>query len=89
MTSTTEREFHVYDGRDCIGRFTLDGQTPIAKAFDADGKSLGEHPGFKAGAAAVSTAHGKAASAAAARRRLAEPVEFASGLPTDFRRARR
>jgi hypothetical protein len=53
---TSRHEYFVYDGRDCIGRFTLDDDTGEAKAFDANGKPLGKFAGFKAGAAAVSEA---------------------------------
>jgi len=49
-------EYFVYDGRDCIGRFTLNDDTGEAKAFDGN-KSLGTFPSFKAAADAVSKAH--------------------------------
>jgi hypothetical protein len=58
---TSRHEYFVYDGRDCIGRFTLDDDTGQAKAFDANGKPLGKFGGFKAGAAAVSEAQRVAA----------------------------
>jgi hypothetical protein len=97
-------EYFVYDGRNCIGRFTLDDDTGEAKAFDANGKPIGKFHGFKAGGAAVyaasrgignaqSTARpiadAKQAAGAEARRRLSEPAEFASGLPANFLRAKR
>jgi hypothetical protein len=52
MTSG-RHEYFVYDGRDCIGRFTLDDKTGEAKAFGADRKPLGNFNGFKAAAAAI------------------------------------
>jgi hypothetical protein len=59
--SADRHEYFVYDGRACIGRFTLDDDTGDAKAFDANGKPLGKFAGFKAGAAAVSEAQRVAA----------------------------
>jgi hypothetical protein len=100
MTSL-RHEYFVYDGRDCIGRFTLDDATGEAKAFDANGKTIGKFHGFKAGGAAVyaasrgssggrSTARPNAdarkVAGAEARRLLAEPAAFVSGLPAGFLR---
>jgi hypothetical protein len=100
MTSL-RHEYFVYDGRNCIGRFTLDDDTGEAKAFDANGKTIGKFHGFKAGGAAVyaasrgisgarSTAEpgvdARKAAGAEARRRLVEPAAFVSGLPAGFLR---
>jgi hypothetical protein len=65
-------EYFVYDGRDCIGRFTLDDDTGGANAFDANGKPIGKFHGFKAGGAAVYAAHRNAVALLAKRKRAAE-----------------
>ena len=47
------REFHLYNGRDYIGRVMLNEKARKAKAFDSQGNAVGEFSGFDAAAAAV------------------------------------
>jgi hypothetical protein len=98
MTSH-RHEYFVYDGQRCIGHFTLDDATGEAKAFDANGKTIGKFHGFKAGRLAVYGASrgisdarstvkpigdARKAAGAEARLRLAEPAALVSGLPAGF-----
>jgi hypothetical protein len=85
----SHREFFAYDGTTCIGRFVVDQTTGAAKAFDAAGKSLGRFPNYDAARKAVNQAQARKAATAAARKRLEEPVGFASGLPADAGGGRR
>jgi hypothetical protein len=57
-------EYHVYDGRSYLGRFTLDEGTGEAEAFDSQDGTLGKFSGFKAAAIAAGralVAHGSRA----------------------------
>jgi hypothetical protein len=49
----TRRELYLYSGCDCFGRVILNEKTCNAKAFDSQGKALGEFSGFDAAADAV------------------------------------
>jgi hypothetical protein len=77
-----DRELAVYDGQTLIGSIVVQGRSH--EAFGADGVSLGKFTSVKAAAAEISAAHRRVALGAAARRRLSEPAEFASGLPVNF-----
>jgi hypothetical protein len=92
-------DFEAKGGQRCIGRFTLDDATGEAKAFDANGKTIGKFHGFKAGRIAVYAASrgisaarstvkpivdARKSAGAEARRRLEEPAAFVSGLPAGF-----
>lgn len=81
---SSRRLYAVYDGRELLGTFVLNGATGVALAWDPERAFIGRFAGFTAAARGIGKTHGKKAAAAEARRRLSEPVSFASGLPAHF-----
>jgi hypothetical protein len=82
----TLHEYFAYDGCLGIGRIVMKGERGEARAFDANGKSLGRFANARRAFRAISAAHRPRSveRTAAARQRLLEPVQFASGLPEHF-----
>jgi hypothetical protein len=52
MTARAERELHMYDGRDRIGRIVIDAGGK-AKAYNVKGKAIGTFANFKKAADAI------------------------------------
>jgi hypothetical protein len=55
-----QREFSIYDGRECLGRIAV-AANGKARAFDSRGKSLGTFESFEAASAALWKSARKAA----------------------------
>jgi len=79
------RKCTVCDGRELLGTLIANETTKSTLASNAERAFLGGFRDFKLAADAISEAHRAKASAAEARRRLAEPARFVSGLPDSFR----
>jgi hypothetical protein len=54
---TVEHELWVYDGRNCMGRIVISGETDGAFAFNADGILLGRFACEKAASIAIGAAY--------------------------------
>jgi hypothetical protein len=91
------RLYAVYDGRRLLGTFILNERTGIAFAWTPERRFIGRFAGYVEASRGIGDAQSTArpsidarkAATAEARRRLLEPVGFASGLPDTFRGVRR
>jgi hypothetical protein len=91
------RSYAVYDGQRLLGTFIVNERTGVALAWDSERRFVGRFAGYQAAARGIGSTQSiakpgtdaKNAAATEARRRLLEPVGFASGLPDAFRGVRR